>query len=316
MDAAEDCGFCGKIANVCRVHVLLAFGLMSSACAALPAPERVRFASLDAAGGNGVEVEALYYRPAGAMPDGGRPAVIALHGCGGLFGTARDTSAELTERHRARAEALLSAGYAVLFPDSLGSRGMREICTVKTGERSLTAAGRRGDALGALRWLAAQPGVARDRIALLGWSHGGTTTLATINADDAMVRAFRERPDAPPFFRAAVALYPGCSVAARNEGWRPGAPVRVLIGDADDWTPPAPCEALGRRAGERGWPLQTIVYAGAFHGFDAPSGRVRLRTDVPNGAAPGKGVHVGPDPAARADANRRVDAFLRDELGR
>jgi len=27
-------------------------------------------------------------------------------------------------------------------------------------------------------------------------------------------------------------------------------------------------------------------------------------------------VHVGPDPAAREDANRRVDAFLRDALGR
>ena len=29
-----------------------------------------------------------------------------------------------------------------------------------------------------------------------------------------------------------------------------------------------------------------------------------------------KGVRVGPDPAARVDANRRVDAFLRDELAR
>jgi hypothetical protein len=34
------------------------------------------------------------------------------------------------------------------------------------------------------------------------------------------------------------------------------------------------------------------------------------------GAAPGKGVHVGPDPAARVDPNRRVDAFLREQLGR
>ena len=80
MDVAEDRGFCGKIANVCQFHVLLAFGPVSSASAALPVPERVRFASLDAAGGNGVEVEAMYYRPAGALPDGGRPAVIALHG--------------------------------------------------------------------------------------------------------------------------------------------------------------------------------------------------------------------------------------------
>lgn len=93
-------------------------------------------------------------------------------------------------------------------------------------------------------------------------------------------------------------------------------PERVLIGGADDWTPPAPCAALAARAGEHGWPLETTVYPGAHHGFDAPSGRVRLRVDVPNGVAPGKGVHVGPDPAARADANRRVDAFLREQLWR
>ena len=288
---------------------------MSCACAALPPPERVRFPSLDR-DAQPIEIAALLYRPAGVVPEGGRPAVIALHGCGGLFSAARDREGELTERHRARAEAMLAAGYVVLFPDSLGSRGLTEICTAKFGERGVTAAGRRGDALAALQWLAAQPGIARERIALLGWSHGGTTTLATINANDAMVRAFRDQPDAPPFFRAAVAFYPGCSVAARDEGWRVASPVRILIGDADDWTPAAPCRTLATRAGERGWPLETVVYPGAYHGFDAPSGRVRLRTDVPNGVAPGKGVHVGPDPRARVDANRRVDAFLRDQLAR
>jgi dienelactone hydrolase len=285
------------------------------ACAALPPPERVRIPSL-ARGAQPIEIAALLYRPAGVVPEGGRPAVIALHGCGGLFSAAGGRVGELTERHRARAEAMLAAGYVVLFPDSLGSRGLTEICTAKFGERGVTAAGRRGDVLAALQWLAAQPGIARERIALLGWSHGGTTTLATINANDAMVRAFREQPDAPPFFRAAVAFYPGCSVAARDEGWRVASPVRILIGDADDWTPAAPCRTLATRAGERGWPLKTVVYPGAHHGFDAPSGRVRLRTDVPNGVAPGKGVHVGPDPGARVDANRRVDAFLRDQLVR
>ena len=298
-----------------RVAALVALGLMSSTCTALPPPERVNFPTFGGPGGKPVEIEALLYRPAGAVPEGGRPAVVALHGCGGLFSTAPRRRGELTERHRARAEAMLAAGFVVMFPDSLGPRGATEICTARFGERAVTAAGRRGDALAALQWLAAQPDVARKRIALLGWSHGGTTTLATINANDAMVRAFSDQPGAPPFFRAAVAFYPGCSVAVRDEGWRPALPVQVLIGGADDWTPPAPCEALGRRAGQRGWPLETVVYPGAFHGFDAPSGRVRLRTDVPHGATPGKGVHVGPDPAARVDANRRVDAFLREQLG-
>jgi len=41
-----------------------------------------------------------------------------------------------------------------------------------------------------------------------------------------------------------------------------------------------------------------------------------VRTDVPNGVHPGQGVHVGPDPAAREDANRKLAAFLREMLAR
>jgi hypothetical protein len=38
------------------------------------------------------------------------------------------------------------------------------------------------------------------------------------------------------------------------------------------------------------------------------------RLDVPNGVHPGQGVTVGPNPGARATANVRVRAFLRDRL--
>ena len=150
--------------------------------------------------------------------------------------------------------------------------------------------------------------------ALLGWSHGGSTALATLDASQVEVARFREAPDAP-FFRAGIAFYPGCTAAASNARWRPAVPMEILIGAADDWTPAKPCIDLAERAREREWPLQTIVYPGAHHGFDAPSGRVRHRADVPNGVVPGAGVHVGPDPAARADANVRVESFLRKALG-
>ena len=167
-----------------------------------------------------------------------------------------------------------------------------------------------------MQWLAGQPGVARDRIALLGWSHGGSTTLATINVANRDVASFRSRGDAPPFFRGAVAFYPGCTAASRDPQWRPGIPTRIVIGAADDWTPAAACETLGKRAREHRWPVEVAVYEGAHHGFDAPSGKLVHRTDVPNGVNPGQGVHVGPDPAAREDANRNVAAFLREILAR
>jgi dienelactone hydrolase len=282
---------------------------------ALPTPERVRFPSLDSSDGRPVEIEALLFRPAGPVPTGGVAAVIALHGCGGAYSIVEGKRDQLNERHAARAKAMLAAGYVVLFPDSFGPRGAREICTIRSGERTIDAERRRLDALGALRWLGAQSGIAKDRIALLGWSHGGSTLLASIDAGSDAVAAFRGSSDAP-FFRAAVAFYPGCTPSWRSERWRPSSPTRIHIGAADDWTPAEPCERLGTRAHERGWPLEVTVHPGAHHGFDAPRGKVRLRADVPNGVAPGKGVHVGADPTTRDDANRKVDAFLREMLGR
>ena len=57
--------------------------------------------------------------------------------------------------------------------------------------------------------------------------------------------------------------------------------------------------------------MQLVVYAGAYHDFDNPAiKQQRVRSDVPNGVNPGKGVTVGPDPEAREDAKKRVVEFL------
>lgn len=311
------------MAQVLRLSVLVALacpaGLLLAAAAAqaLPPPERVSFPSLDRDERGPVRIDALLFRPAASGTSAtSAPALIALHGCGGLFGASRGREGTLSERHAAHATTLLAAGYIVLFPDSFGSRGLREICTIRAGERTVDPQRRRRDTLGALRWLADQRGVDRDRIALLGWSHGGSTTLATVNAAHREVASFRGEGVAPPFFRGAIAFYPGCTRALRDAQWRPAVPTRILIGAADDWTPAAPCEALAARARERDWPLRTTVYANAYHGFDAPRGKIVHRTDVPNGVSPGRGVHVGPDAAAREAANRSVAEFLRETLGR
>jgi dienelactone hydrolase len=296
------------------IRPALASIALSFACSAvaLPPAERVRFDSLDRAGDGAVRIEALFYKPEGTMPEGGWPAVIALHGCGGIYSEIQSRRDEPNARHAKRAEALLASGYAVVFPDSFRSRGIEQICTSRADQRAVTAARRRLDALGALAWLGSRSDVAKDRIALLGWSHGGSTVLATINAGDGVVASATERIP----IRAAVAFYPGCTPSAQSEQWRTSTPTRILIGAADDWTPAKPCEALDARAKERNWPLQTTIYEGAYHGFDAPGGRVRLRDDVPGGVNPGRGVHVGPDPKAREDADRRVDAFLAERLRR
>lgn len=284
--------------------------------AALPLAERVELPSLES-GAHGARtiVPALLFRPASVPSGTPVPLVVGLHGCGGMFSTRKGSEAMLSDRFAMWTEAFLDDGYAVLWPDSFNPRGHRQVCTIKTGERTINAATRRLDALGALDYAAKLPGIDPRRIAIVGWSHGGSTTLATINAENAQVAKLRTGPGAAPFFRAAVAFYPGCSASLRaGPRWRPAATTAIHIGALDDWTPAAPCVALGDAMHDAGMPLTVRVYPDSYHGFDAPAGRVAVRHDVPNGVNPGQGVTNGPNPAARAAAIEGVRMFLRARL--
>jgi dienelactone hydrolase len=301
------------------MRMMVAGCMLAIACvaaAAMPAPARVSFPSLDRGDASApIMISALYFRPAAAKDGAKIPAVIALHGCGGMLSPRAGRQDQLSSGMAARAQMLLDEGYAVLFPDSFNSRGMRQVCTIPNGERTITASNRRLDALGALAWLATSRGVDPTRIAVVGWSHGGSTALAAINLRNPQVAAFRVSPGAPPFFRAAVAFYPGCAGPLRaGERWQPGAPTRILIGELDDWTPATPCVDLANAMRVRGDDLRVTVYPNSHHAFDSPGDRIVLRTDVPNGVHPGSGVHAGANPDARAAANDQVRAFLRELL--
>ena len=304
-----------------RLFVLAIVGVLCASLAHAPQVDarslaRVSFPSLDRDdGGAPVQIPGMLLLPDGPTPAGGFPAIVALHGCSGMYSVIKGREEHLSDRLAVRAEQFLSDGYAVLFPDSFGSRGRREVCTIKVGDNAITAARRRLDALGALTFLSARPDIARDRVAIVGWSHGGSTALATINARDREVAAFRDKAGAPPFFRAAVAFYPGCGVSLRTgERWQPAVPTRIHIGALDDWTPAKSCVELGEAMVARGEPLKVTVYPDSHHGFDAPNGEVVHRLDVPNGVNPGHGVHVGSNPAARDKANAKVRAFLLERL--
>jgi dienelactone hydrolase len=284
--------------------------------AALPAPEHVTFPSLDVeASGKPVEIAALYFRPPQAAPGAKVPLIVAAHGCDGMFSARLDRRDQLSDRSAEWTGQLLADGYAVLLPDSFNSRGRRSVCLVKRGDPTITPMTRRLDILGALGYAAALPGVDRTRIGLIGWSHGGSTTLATVNGKDPRVAEYYATTGSPPPFRVAVAFYPGCVVPLRRgANWQPAMPLAIHTGELDDWTPSAPCVQLGEAARGRGAAMTVTVYPGAYHGFDAPSGKVRQWKDVTTGANPDKGVTLGPDPAARAAANDAVRALLRERL--
>ncbi len=293
-----------------RAILFAAFLIGFVPLAAARAEERVSFPSLDGdlTGGHPTAIPAVLYRPRGTGPF---PAVVAMHGCGGLFRFSGKHKGEVVERNADWAERLASDGFVVLLPDSFGPRGVHESCTVK--DRPVDSRRERPrDAYGALVWLQSQPFVKPDRIAILGWSNGGGTVLATVASD------FPGRPAtlAKGDFRAAVAFYPGCSdpKASRSaRDWRTRIPLMILNGEADDWTPAAPCQGLVSAAVSRGEPVELHLYPGAYHDFDAPDMRVHERTGLAR--APTGRAHVGTNPAARADALKRVPEFLHAKLG-
>ena len=228
----------------------------------------------------------LYQPPTQAV----RPAIIALHGCGGNF---RADGKRLSARVPDWSERLVAAGYTVLWPDSFGSRGLGPQCGV--ADRTINPAMRAGDVTAAAAWLASQPTIDKARLALIGWSNGGSTVLHVVATTPV-----------PPI-KLAIAFYPGCRpLAARaNPAWSTRVPLTILMGGADDWTPPEPCRDLGGGANVR-----YVEYPNAYHDFDAPDLPVRVRTGLTFTANKSGQAHIGTNPAARAAAIAEVMTLL------
>ena len=276
---------------ICRLALVFALFMCQAPAGAQGVPGPLfSFLSLD-----GTVIQALVLQPAQTP----RGTIVALHGCGGLFATTGARKGQLNARHQAMADLLVAQGYAVVFPDSLNPRGVAQLCTQKMSERTINQTERRRDALATLNWVAAQAWATPSQIALLGWSHGGSAVLAATQQQHPEVLA------QPVRAALAIAFYPGCSAAAQAR-YQPNAPLILMLGEKDDWTPPGPCIALGQAVG-----AQVNVFADSYHDFDNPVGVVKLRTDVPNGVNPGQGVHAGPNPAAREKAYAQVFEALR-----
>ena len=135
-------------------------------------------------------------------------------------------------------------------------------------------------------------------VVVMGWSNGGSTVLASA--------ATGVMP--PGLVRGFVAFYPGCNPYADREGWAPSAPILIVMGEADDWTPAAPCIRLAARFPER---ITLVLHPGAYHDFDSPNLPVQVRRGLAF-SANGDGVaHVGTNPAAREAALQDVPAWIR-----
>src|SRR5688572_16589136 len=209
---------------------LLCIALLAPSARAGGHAEWVAFPALKDFEGRQVRLDALLYRPPGPGPF---PALVLLHGCSGMF----TNQGYITDSYHHWAALLAARGYVALLVDSFNPRGHWSICDQQK-RTILESRERVEDAYAARRWLDEQHFVARGRIGLLGWSNGGTGTLYSM----------REAGDYRGF-KGAVAFYPGCRTLSRAQPpYKPYAPLMILSGEADDWTPAAPCVGLTEAA--------------------------------------------------------------------
>jgi dienelactone hydrolase len=96
--------------------------------------------------------------------------------------------------------------------------------------------------------------------------------------------------------------------------YQPVAPLLILIGEYDDWTPAEQCRKLTEAAQRAGYPVRIKVYPGAHHSFDSdrPTRYVGERVNV--NSPTGRGSTTGGDPKAWADSIGEVAAFFDQHL--
>ena len=281
-------------AKLSSIVVLTAAAILAG-CAGTTAGLSILMTS---ATGASEHIPATLSRPEGPGPF---PAVVIMHDCSGLG----PRSSGAPDRW---AKELVERGYVTLVPDSFSTRGFPNgVCTDPSPRRADVSPLRRNrDAYAALAHLRTLPFVDGRRVGLMGGSHGGSTTLGTMAAPDSD-QAPQARERLAGF--AAAALYPGCAALAAR-GYRPVAPVLILIGEKDDWTPAEPCRVLTEAAQQAEHPVTIKIYPGAYHSFDSHNPVRYVATRVNSNAPGGRGATTGGDPAAWADSIRQVVAFF------
>ena len=274
--------------------VMLAVLVVTSPGRPAAGETKIHFPSLDPAA---TMLDGYLFKP---DKEGRHPAVVFLHGCGGLLNRWGDVEA----RESDWADRLTERGYVVLMVDSFSPRRQGSMCAPQNFRDEVYLA-RPKDAYGALRWLQAQSFVRADRVFLMGWSEGGGIVLFAIRKES----LGRPKELGAGDFRAAIAFYPAsCRESAHKVAWTSTIPLLVLVGASDNWTPAEPCRALVEGAAARGSPAEMRIYPGAYHDFDWP--HMMLRANEAFRTRAGVVPITGTNPAARADALERVPAFL------
>jgi len=179
------------------------------------------------------------------------PAVVLVHGSGGISGSTELWARQLTE-----------AGLAVLVLDSFAGRG---ITSTVADQDLLHSLAMMADAYRALDRLAEHPRIRADRIAVMGFSKGAVAAVYSASERFRRLHGSGERR-----FAAHVGLYTPCNVRYEGDDRVAAVPIRLHHGTVDDYVPVAPCREYVERLRAAGADATLTEYPNGQHSFDNP----------------------------------------------
>ncbi len=231
--------------------------------------------------------------PAAATSGSRLPAVVLVHGSGGVYPEEVTFWARLLNEH----------GIAAFVIDVFGPRGVKS-----TGEdqNQVPFAADTADAFAALGMLASHPRIDPQRIAVMGFSRGGVTAVRS-----GVIPIIQGSAPSGLRFAAHVALYSGGCASVLAVTPKPGVfspePMLFVHGDADDYAYMSDCQSYAQRINAAGTPTEFVVLPGARHKFDLDSTR---RVNLPSNTKTKEGCPIETDVLDMKARDRRTGDVL------
>lgn len=247
------------------------------------------------------------------------PAVILVHGSGGVGSNVTDWAAELNR-----------LGIAAFVLDSFTGRG---IANTIADQSLLASFAMLYDSYRALEILSKHPRIDPDRIAIMGFSKGAIPSLYS-----SLSRFQKIHASPGTRFAGHIALYAPCNTRHEEDLVTTGAPIRFFHGLSDDYTLAEHCKEYADKLKAAGADVAFFGYPGAHHAYDtsmipfpiqlphALTARTCRFTERPQGTivneetgkAPTmqdrcieRGATVAHSPEALAATRKEVAAFLK-----
>ena len=179
------------------------------------------------------------------------PAVVLLHGSGGVGGNVVDWENDFNQM-----------GIATFVLDAFTGRG---ITSTSANQASLGRLAMTYDAYRALEVLEKHPRIDSRRVALIGFSRGGQAALYAASKRFQRMHG----PASGLDFAAYVPFYASCGTQFVDDENMSPKPIRMFHGAADNYVPVAPCREYVKRLKAKGADVALTEYPGAHHAFDS-----------------------------------------------